>query len=207
LEGEEGVGGSTAVGLTDRDEPGDADDGDGTLLDADDIDKDVGVGVGGLKMSTLARALASGFGGGLLGGAKDRNNNSNSASRDRSSGALASATIPDRVRRQRSVRTSRIRNSSAASRESNDRDIGSYSDLSGTPPPPPPPTELHRLCGEPDVAPEELEGALAANPGTAASSLDPTTGRLPLHVLGDDDVLVSSPRGTENGRRLSPCGS
>lgn len=63
-------------------------------------------------------------------------------------------------------------------------------------PPEKPPTTLHTLCGSPVVTLAELHACLEDNSG-AAAILD-VNGRLPLHILGDNDELV----GTLHGRQI-----
>jgi hypothetical protein len=60
-------------------------------------------------------------------------------------------------------------------------------------PPPPPPTRLHQLCSEDDVTLEELSLALEMDPESA--KVKDGKGRYPLHVLGDNDELVSTATG------------
>lgn len=55
------------------------------------------------------------------------------------------------------------------------------------------PTRLHELCRQPDVTLAELEDELDRAP--YAVSVRDSRGRLPLHILGDNDELVSNPLG------------
>lgn len=55
------------------------------------------------------------------------------------------------------------------------------------------PTKLHELCQNPDIALRDLEKELEENP--AAAAIKDARGRLPLHILGDNDDLVSSAQG------------
>jgi hypothetical protein len=61
--------------------------------------------------------------------------------------------------------------------------------------PPPPPTRLHQLCTECDITLEELSLALEMDPESA--KVKDEKGRYPLHVLGDNDELVSTVTGRQ----------
>jgi len=56
-----------------------------------------------------------------------------------------------------------------------------------------PPSRLHQLCGDPEAKLEDLQAELAARP--EAASLVDSVGRLPLHILGDNDGLMSTSLG------------
>ena len=58
-----------------------------------------------------------------------------------------------------------------------------------------PPTRLHELCAAGNATLNELHRALEAEPESA--EIKDANGRLPLHILGDNDGLVGSPHGRQ----------
>ena len=57
------------------------------------------------------------------------------------------------------------------------------------------PTKLHELCNLPEITLSDLQDELERNPH--AVSVQDSNGRLPLHVLGDNDRLVTTPIGRQ----------
>lgn len=59
----------------------------------------------------------------------------------------------------------------------------------------PPPTRLHELCGAKDCTLLQLRDALSENP--EAASIPDSLGRLPLHILGNNEELLEESRGRD----------
>uniref|UniRef100_A0A7S3L3W8 Ion transport domain-containing protein n=1 Tax=Amphora coffeiformis TaxID=265554 RepID=A0A7S3L3W8_9STRA len=57
------------------------------------------------------------------------------------------------------------------------------------------PTQLHKMCAESNVTLEQLQKALGDHP--EAVSIEDARGRLPLHILGDNDYLVATKPGRQ----------
>jgi hypothetical protein len=98
-----------------------------------------------------------------------------------------------RRRRRRRLMNKNVSSSSLTTTAASPGSSSSVLMMNGASPLLPPATKLHRLCAEPDVTLQALEDALAAEP-QAASTKD-SCGQLPLHILGDNNALVSNPQG------------
>jgi len=69
---------------------------------------------------------------------------------------------------------------------------------------PPPPTKLHSLCAQESVDLKEWLAVLREEPEASCVAAD-SDGRLPLHILADNDELLAGQSGSEGRRIATAC--
>eukprot|EP00978_Attheya_sp_CCMP212_P019285 scaffold53842_cov84-Attheya_sp.AAC.1 len=69
---------------------------------------------------------------------------------------------------------------------------------------PPPPTKLHGLCAQESVDLKEWLAVLREEPEASCVAAD-SDGRLPLHILADNDELLAGQSGSEGRRIATTC--